>query len=283
MSIDPQTLHSEQFLSIGLLIQQGVETLLARWCQRAIAEQPTAPRVHHVVLQDQLRKLLTALGHGLVVCNDQDSAAAPSSWRFEHGEQRWEAGWALSEVIRDYQILRLVVVDFLDERLDRPLSTREVMAVGLAIDEASMASVEAYVRYGEQMRQEAVELRIGLEQRTSEALRESAAEMEQAQRRTNEFLATLAHELRNPLAPILFAAETARMQGSPDPAVAETWQVIERQVQLMRRLVDDLLDVTRISQGKMRLRREWIDLSAILRRLGRPAIRWCKAALSSCW
>jgi signal transduction histidine kinase len=262
LSIDPQTLRSEQFLSIGLLIQQGAETLLQRWCQQAIAEQPTAPRVHHVTLQDQLRKLLTTLGQGLVVSNEQD-LPQHHLVALEHGEQRWEAGWSLSEVVRDYQIMRLVILDYLDEQLDRPITMREVMAVGLAIDEASMASVDAYVKYGEQMRQEAVELSLHFERRTNEALRQSATELEHAQRRTNEFLATLAHELRNPLAPIQFAAETARMQGSPNQADAETWEVVERQVQFMTRLIDDLLDVTRISQGKMQLRREWTDLGKI--------------------
>jgi signal transduction histidine kinase len=182
----------------------------------------------------------------------------------EHGEQRWEAGWSLSEVVRDYQIMRLVILDYLDEQLDRPLTTREMMAIGLALDEASMASVDAYSKYGEQMRQEAVELSLHFERRTNEALRHNANELEHAQRRTNEFLATLAHELRNPLAPIQFAAETARMQGSSDPAQAETWEVVERQVQFMTRLVDDLLDVTRISQGKLQLRREWTELAAII-------------------
>ena len=172
MSIDPQTLRSEQFLSIGLLIQQGAETLLARWCQQAVAEQPTAPRVHHAILQDQLRKLLTALGHGLVVCNDQD-LPQHHLIALEHGEQRREAGWSLSEVVRDYQIMRLVILDYLDEQLDRPLTTREMMAIGLALDEASMASVDAYVKYGEQMRQEAVELSLHFERRTNEALRQA--------------------------------------------------------------------------------------------------------------
>jgi len=82
----------------------------------------------------------------------------------------------------------------------------------------------------------------------------------EAQRRKDEFMATLAHELRNPLAPIRNAFQAVRLKGS-DPAVRE-WAdgVIERQVRHMSRLVDDLMDVSRISRGKVRLRLERFDL-----------------------
>ena len=63
----------------------------------------------------------------------------------EHGEQRWHAGWKLAEVVRDYQILRLAVVNHLDKSLDRPLATREVMAIGLLLDEAIAAAVVMFV------------------------------------------------------------------------------------------------------------------------------------------
>lgn len=88
----------------------------------------------------------------------------------------------------------------------------------------------------------------------------------QAHRRKDEFLATLAHELRNPLAPIRFAVHLFK---SPAVAPAEfqrTVAVVERQVEQMARLLDDLLDVSRISHGKLSLRREPVDLATVVDR-----------------
>src|SRR5262249_33120395 len=69
-----------------------------------------------------------------------EAAAEANGWHAppagQHGEQRWENGWSLAEVVRDYQILRLVVVEHLEEALARPLHRRETMAVGLGLDEA---------------------------------------------------------------------------------------------------------------------------------------------------
>jgi CheY-like chemotaxis protein len=86
----------------------------------------------------------------------------------------------------------------------------------------------------------------------------------EADRRKDEFLATLAHELRNPLAPISNAlALLARPDG--EAAVRQLLPVINRQVDYMVRLVDDLLEISRITSGKVELRREAIDLNAVLR------------------
>ncbi|WP_280152930.1 ATP-binding protein [Piscinibacter sp. XHJ-5] len=95
-------------------------------------------------------------------------------------------------------------------------------------------------------------------------LRRLNAELSDADRRKDEFLATLAHELRNPLAPITNALEILRLK---DPADAETrWtrDVIDRQVRQMTRLVDDLLDVARITRGKIQLRLERVTLAGIV-------------------
>ena len=85
-----------------------------------------------------------------------------------------------------------------------------------------------------------------------------------ADRRKDEFLATLAHELRNPLAPIRNAVEVLRLKAPPDPALQAAQRMIERQVQHLVRLVDDLLDVGRITQGRLALRRERVDLAVVL-------------------
>ena len=90
-----------------------------------------------------------------------------------------------------------------------------------------------------------------------EALRE-------ADRRKDEFLATLAHELRNPLAPIRNALQLLRRRPAEDAAVRGLQDMMERQVGHMVRLIDDLLDVNRITQGKLELRREPGELSRVL-------------------
>ncbi len=90
-----------------------------------------------------------------------------------------------------------------------------------------------------------------------EALRE-------ADRRKDEFLATLAHELRNPLVPIRNAAEILALKASQDATLQKLCVQLDRQVQHLVRLVDDLLDVGRISRGKLRLRKERVDLLAVI-------------------
>lgn len=95
--------------------------------------------------------------------------------------------------------------------------------------------------------------------------REFEDALKDADRHKDEFLATLSHELRNPLAPLRNALELVR-QGSSDPVLIErARKIMERQVGQMIRLVDDLLDVSRISHGKMELRKKRIELSETLR------------------
>lgn len=97
-----------------------------------------------------------------------------------------------------------------------------------------------------------------------ERVRDAAMLREQDVRK-DEFIATLAHELRNPLAPIKYATAIASRHSVP-PEVARVHGVIDRQVSLMARLIDDLLDVSRINRGMIDLRREDADLDALVAR-----------------
>jgi PAS domain S-box-containing protein len=84
--------------------------------------------------------------------------------------------------------------------------------------------------------------------------------LKEADRRKDEFLAMLAHELRNPLAPIRNAVQIMRLLGSTDPNLERSREMIDRQVEHMTRLVDDLLEVSRITGGKIKLQKETMDL-----------------------
>ena len=115
---------------------------------------------------------------------------------------------------------------------------------------------------------------------TQERLAESsrARELERAEealleadRRKDEFLAVLAHELRNPLAPIRYAVAMAKKEGRDEAERLQAQAIIERQVKHMSRLLDDLLDVSRITRGKLVLRRSSVDLAAVVAAAQEPA------------
>jgi signal transduction histidine kinase/ActR/RegA family two-component response regulator len=88
--------------------------------------------------------------------------------------------------------------------------------------------------------------------------------LREADRRKDEFLAILAHELRNPLAPIRNALQILRAKGPAEPQLQWSRDVIDRQLQQMTRLVDDLLDVSRITRGKIELRRQRVLLAEVV-------------------
>jgi signal transduction histidine kinase/ActR/RegA family two-component response regulator len=107
-------------------------------------------------------------------------------------------------------------------------------------------------------RQYQIRAHLAERQRTEESLRE-------ADRRKDEFLATLAHELRNPLAPIRNSLHILRLSASGDPVSDEVCEMMERQVGHLVRLVEDLMEVSRITRGKVELRTEPVELAAVIR------------------
>jgi signal transduction histidine kinase/ActR/RegA family two-component response regulator len=89
-------------------------------------------------------------------------------------------------------------------------------------------------------------------------------QLREADRRKDEFLATLAHELRNPLAPISGSLQILRLTDDLSPAVEHVRSIMEEQVNHLVRLVDDLLEVSRITRGKIELRKKSVDLVAVI-------------------
>jgi PAS domain S-box-containing protein len=98
----------------------------------------------------------------------------------------------------------------------------------------------------------------------TERVRQEQA-LKDADRRKDEFLATLAHELRNPLAPLRNGLQVMKLAAGDAGAVEQARSMMERQLGQMVRLIDDLLDVSRITRGKLQLRRERVDLAAVVR------------------
>jgi signal transduction histidine kinase/CheY-like chemotaxis protein len=101
-------------------------------------------------------------------------------------------------------------------------------------------------------------------QRLEAELRRRVDELTEADRRKDEFLATLAHEVRNLLAPVRTGLELLKLAGGDAAAAAQHRQVIERPVEQMVRLVDDLFDLSRIARGQVKLQRKRVELAEVV-------------------
>jgi PAS domain S-box-containing protein len=114
--------------------------------------------------------------------------------------------------------------------------------------------------------------------RFEEQLRERNKALTEADRRKDEFLAMLAHELRNPLAPIFNALSILEQPDLPSDTQRQARMMIDRQVRTLAHLIDDLLDVSRITRGKIQLRKAAVDLSVIINN----AVQTCRTLLDAC-
>ncbi len=117
---------------------------------------------------------------------------------------------------------------------------------------------------------------IATRKRLDRMVRERATEIAKADRRKDEFMAMLGHELRNPLAALSVGLETLAFEDSSDTVCAETRKTMKERLDYIVRLVDDLLDVSRVAHGKMRLQKRRVDFAAVVSRSiegVRPLIR----------
>ena len=250
MIVDTEVIRAESHAEIGALLQSQASVIIDRWCRKAPQEMEAAARVHHEALRDDLPAFLVAMGEALAGTAAEPGKASCVS-ATEHGQQRWENGWSVTDLVRDYQLIRLVVLEYLEENLGRSLRYREVMAVGVFLDDSVAASVQRYVAHRDEEGQR-VE-------------REKIAVLEDVARRKDEFLAVLGHELRNPLAPIRTSVQVMRMLVGPAPTpFLKPLDVLDRQTGQLVRLADDLLDLSRIGRGELELRKTTVDLRTIL-------------------
>ncbi|RYY58963.1 MAG: HAMP domain-containing histidine kinase, partial [Comamonadaceae bacterium] len=159
----------------------------------------------------------------------------------------------------------LTLAGILSRRLARPLRElgEDVLAGRPPPPERDTGIAELDV-LAKALREGADAERLRMEERTLRRLAENQeALLRQADRQKDEFLATLAHELRNPLAPIRTAVELIRLRAPDDPVVERARSAIERQTLHLSHLVDDLLDVSRITLGRIHLRQEPVNLADV--------------------
>jgi PAS domain S-box-containing protein len=236
------------------------------------------------VEQSRLEAVLEALPVGIVIADNtgrvthtnaaltkiwgvppaMDSVSAYAAWRgrwVSNGERLTAEDWALARVLRTREALpgaQLIEIERFGDGRTRTIS--DIAAPIRDVHGQLIGGVAAVVDVSEQRQSEEL-LRTAM----AEA-RRANEQLLDADRRKNEFLAILSHELRNPLAPIrnsVYILERA-IPGGEQANRARL--VIDRQAQHMARLVDDLLDITRISRGKITLQRERVELAALVRR-----------------
>ena len=129
---------------------------------------------------------------------------------------------------------------------------------------AARRRAEAHAREAVRRRQE-LEEEVAGRQRLEQELRRRAEQLAESDRRKDEFLSMLAHELRNPLAPILHGLHVLRLSGGDRQVAEDVRGMMERQVRHLSRIVDDLLDVSRVTQGKLALHPERLDFARLVR------------------
>jgi PAS domain S-box-containing protein len=174
-------------------------------------------------------------------------------------------GWPEGAVgFTDHDLLPGDVADALRQADEEVLSTGRALAREERVRRPGFDRVYLSVKFplagshGEPVGVCGVAIDITDRKRAEEALHE-------ADRRKDEFLAVLAHELRNPLAPIRNSLHILRLADDVDPTLEKVREVLERQTDHLARLVDDLLEVSRITLGKIELRPEVVELAAIIR------------------
>lgn len=181
----------------------------------------------------------------------------------------------------DYRLGERTGIDLLREAHDRGCSGPVILLTGQGQSRTDLEALDAgaddyleksgltselldrTIRYALAQHRAEAELEQKVAARTEELARANEA-LREADRRKDEFLATLAHELRNPLAPIRNSLEILRLADDSADAVRAQRERIERQVSHLQRLIEDLLDVSRITTGKMRLQTEPLALGDVL-------------------
>ena len=246
-------------LGLGLVLVAAVITLVVRNLE---SRQRTADVLH--AERERFRTTLTSIGDAVVVTDAQGRvtllnpvAQALTGW----------GGEALGEPLETvFRIVNEATRDTVENPVSKVIRLGAI--VGLANHTVLIAKDGTEVPIddsGAPIRDARARIvGVVLVFRDITERRSSERVTEDADRRKDEFLAMLAHELRNPLAPIRNAAHTLALLGTGDDRVRWVAGVVERQVGLMTRLVDDLLDVSRITSGKITLQRETVSVAAVL-------------------
>jgi PAS domain S-box-containing protein len=261
LAADLDAMTRLQEVSALFVREDGLPTVLDRIVETAMAIT-NANRGHIQLVDTPSRHLRTVAQRGFepaLVDLWHNALVCPKHWAdaMERGERVIVEDITRSLIVRDTPELRAMLQAGVRAVQSTPLLSRGGRLLGVLS-----------THYGMPHRPDERALRLLdlLARQTADIIErtQTEAELKEADARKNEFIAMLGHELRNPLAPIRNAVHLIRKLDTPNPRLHWAQEVINRQVNHLTRLVDDLLDVSRIVQGKLRLQKTSVDLIALL-------------------
>jgi signal transduction histidine kinase len=247
------------------------EEIIAEWL-RAVEQNPDISSFEHLKEKEEHRDHLPELCQNLAELlkspqSDQTRAEVLRAARV-HGRYRWRQGYRLEEVIREASIVRRIIShNWLDAyarkvpKLDGGTRRAAENIIHQAVDDVISDSAEQFV-------EEQLKATSHLNSQLGDALadvRLQKAAANAANNAKDRFLAMLSHELRTPLNPILLWASAILEEEQTAPSLKEDIQMVRHNVELEASLIDDLLDVARITGGKLQLHLQLSDAAALFR------------------
>src|SRR5437764_4599634 len=263
---------NEKILSeLGDYLLAQREEIVGGWL-RAVEQNPDISAVDHLKDTEELLDHLPELCQNLAELlkspqSDQNRAQVSRAARV-HGKYRWRQGYRLEEVIREASIVRRIIShNWLDAyaqkvpKLDGGTRRAAENIIHQAVDDVISDSAEQFV-------EEQLKATSHLNSQLGDALadvRHEKAAANAANDAKDRFLAMLSHELRTPLNPILLWANAILEEEQTASSLKEDIQMVRRNVELEASLIDDLLDVARITGGKLQLHLQLSDAASLFR------------------
>jgi signal transduction histidine kinase len=237
-------------LRLADFIKSQKETIVHEWESFARTMEPAASSMDDIELRDHAAIMLDFIADDLMSSQSIEQQIEKSHGRKrrreddsgeDHGLARLHSKFTIEQLFSEYRALRSSVLRLWGKAHPKPGSTEveDIVRFNEAIDQLLASSVNVFAH-----------------------AERKALEDEENQR--NQFLAMLGHELRNPLAPIGLASTVLENANGNEKIIRNTSNVIKRQVAHMASLVDDLLDVSRVTQGRITFNVETLDLQEIL-------------------
>jgi PAS domain S-box-containing protein len=260
----PHRPSEQDFLTLDLYARQAINFISRARAEKELRESEERFRSYFQL--GLIGMAITSPGKRMLEVNDEICKILGYE-RDELLKMNWAEMTHPDDLAADFANFERVMAGEIDGyKLDKRFIRRDGRIIDTTISVKALRTANGAVDHFVSLLEDVTERK-----RAEEALRESerltqehAAELADLHRRKDEFLAMLSHELRNPLSPILNAAHILRLQKDENPLQKQARSVIERQVNQLSRLVNDLLEVSRVITGTIRLSPERLDVRSIV-------------------